>query len=142
MRCRDLLITGKKDARSGSVVQPSGTVRGFNGQRVRRRPARRAFRAPCVRYDDLGLRGIDRRPFAYQARQLLNGLLQKIDRVQLGTIEHVVDLERVFSKLSDPSSIFPASFRIERSAPSITLPDWRKKPRQLTASNTTWHCWS
>ena len=125
----DLLITGKKDARDLVLwCSPSGTVRGFNGlsafaaalrDELSEHHAFDTMTWACV--------ALTEDPFAYQARQLLNGLLQKIDRVQLGTIEHVVDLERVFSKLSDPSSIFPASFRIERSAPSITLPDWLEK---------------
>lgn len=125
----DLLITGKKDARDLVLwCSPSGTVRGFNGlsafaaalrDELSEHHAFDTMTWACV--------ALTEDPFAYQARQLLNGLLQKIDRVQLGTIEQVVDLERVFSKLSDPSSIFPASFRIERSAPSITLPDWLEK---------------
>lgn len=122
----DLLITGKKEARDLILwCKPSGTVRGFTGL---------ADFAVALR-DELSERhvfdtmswastALAEDPFGYQARQLLNAMLQQIDRVQLDAIERTSDLEESFSLLSDPSSTFPASFKLEQSTHAITLPDW------------------
>ncbi|MFF7061674.1 hypothetical protein [Pseudomonas sp. NPDC008258] len=122
----DLLVTGKKDARDLVLwCRPSGTVRGFNGL---------AAFAVALRDELSGQYAFDTMswactalaedPFGYQARQLLNAILQQIDRVQLGAIEQASDLEELFSRLSDPSSTFPACFHLEQSTPAIRLPDW------------------
>lgn len=125
----DLLITGKKDLRELVLwCKPSGTVRGFNGlaafatalgEELSERHAFDTMSWACT--------ALAEDPFGYQARQLLNCLLQRIDRVQLGDIKHVSDLEEKFSELSDPSSVFPTCFRLEQATPAVALPDWLEK---------------
>ncbi|WP_060500603.1 hypothetical protein [Pseudomonas sp. NBRC 111133] len=125
----DLLITGKKNARDLVLwCKPSGTVRGFSGLAAFATALRDEL-SESHAFDTMSwaCTALDEDPFGYQARQLLNSLLQKIDRVQLGAIEHVSDLEDEFSQLSDPSSIFPACFRLEQTTPAITRPDWLDK---------------
>ncbi|BBH43919.1 hypothetical protein [Pseudomonas sp. KU43P] len=125
----DLLITGKKDARELVLwCKPSGTVRGFNGLAAFATALREELSEHHA-FDTMSwaCTALAEDPFGYQARQLLNCLLQKIDRIQLGDIEHVSDLEDEFSKLSDPSSVFPTCFRLERTTPAVALPDWVAK---------------
>ncbi|BBU42196.1 hypothetical protein PPTS312_01110 [Pseudomonas putida] len=122
----DLLITGNQNARDLVLwCKPSGTVRGFNGITAFTTALRDELSEHHT-FDTMSwaCTALTEDPFSYQARQLLNGLLQKIDRVQLGAIEHVADLEALFNTLSDPSSIFPACFHLVQSTPAIPLPDW------------------
>ncbi|MFV3287447.1 hypothetical protein ACNFBR_01780 [Pseudomonas sp. NY11955] len=125
----DLLITAPEDARERVLwCKPSGTVRGFNGLDAFAAALREELSEHHA-FDTMSwaCTALSEDPFGYQARQLLNGLLQNIDQVQLGAIEHVGDLEAVFSKLSDPSSVFPTCFHLVQSTPAITLPDWLEK---------------
>ncbi|WEK31412.1 MAG: hypothetical protein P0Y58_04240 [Candidatus Pseudomonas phytovorans] len=122
----DLLVTGKKGARDLVLwCKPSGTVRGFNGLAAFAAALREAL---CEHYafDTMSwaCTALTEDPFGYQARQLLNAILQQIDRVQLGATKQASDLEAVFSRLSDPSSTFPACFLLEQLTPAIRLPDW------------------
>ncbi|WP_043198292.1 DUF6543 domain-containing protein [Pseudomonas putida] len=122
----DLLVTGKKEARDLVLwCKPSGTVRGFNGLPAFAVALRDEL---CERhaFDTMSwaCTALAEDPFGYQARQLLNAMLQQIDRVQLGAMEQTRDMEDVFSRLSDPSSAFPACFHLEQSTPAITLPEW------------------
>lgn len=122
----DLLVTGKKDTRDLVLwCKPSGTVRGFKGLAAFA-VALRDELAEHHAFDTMSwaCTALAEDPFGYQARQLLNAMLQQIDRVQLGATEQASDLEGVFSRLSDPSSTFPACFQLEQSTPTIRLPDW------------------
>ncbi|WP_248917752.1 DUF6543 domain-containing protein [Pseudomonas entomophila] len=122
----DLLVTGKKDARDLVLwCKPSGTVRGFNSLPAFAIALRDELSERHV-FDTMSwaCTALSEDPFGYQARQLLNGVLQQIDRAQLGAIEQVSDLEELYSKLSDPASTFPAGFQLEQSTPAITPPGW------------------
>ncbi|WP_455887897.1 hypothetical protein [Pseudomonas rustica] len=125
----DLLITDSKDACDLILwCKPSGTVRAFNGLSAFAAALHDALSEHHA-FDTMSwaCTALDEDPFRYQARQLLNSLLQQIDRVQLDAIEQVSDLEEVFGKLCDPSSTFPASFHLEQSTPAITLPGWLER---------------
>ncbi|WP_256582555.1 MULTISPECIES: DUF6543 domain-containing protein [unclassified Pseudomonas] len=122
----DLLITGKKEAREVILwCKPSGTVRGFTGLPAFAVALRDELSERHV-FDTMSwaCTALAEDPFGYQARQLLNAMLQQIDRMQLDAIEQTSDLEEAFSLLSDPSSTFPASFKLEQWTPAIPLPDW------------------
>ncbi|QJQ13106.1 hypothetical protein A3L25_028195 [Pseudomonas putida] len=122
----DLLITGKKEARELILwCKPSGTVRGFTGLPAFAVALRDELSERHV-FDTMywASTALVEDPFGYQARQMLNALLQQIDRMQLDAIEQTSDLEDAFSLLSDPSSTFPGCFKLEQSTPAITLPDW------------------
>ena len=122
----DLLVTGKKDARDLVLwCKPSGTVRGFKGLAAFAAALRDELSEHHA-FDTMSwaCTALTDDPFSYQALQLLNAMLQQIDRVQLGAIEQASDLEGVFSRLSDPSSTFPAAFRLEQPTPAIQLPGW------------------
>ena len=122
----DLLITGKKEARDLILwCKPSGTVRGFTELAAFAVALRDELSEHHV-FDTMSwaCTALAEDPFGYQARQLLNAMLQQIDRVQLDAIEQTSDLEEAYSLLSDPSSTFPASFKLEQWTPAIPLPDW------------------
>lgn len=90
----DLLVTGKKDARDLVLwCKPSGTVRGFNSLPAFAIALRDELSERHV-FDTMSwaCTALSEDPFGYQARQLLNGVLQQIDRAQLGAIEQVSDL--------------------------------------------------
>lgn len=122
----DLLVTGRQGTRELILwCQPSGTVRSFDDLAAFSRALREALGEQHA-FDSMSWACTPLRedPFAYQARQLLNGLLQRIDRLQLRPGDQASDLDERFYTLSDPSWVFPASFVLQPSTPAIGFPDW------------------
>ncbi|MFG0408727.1 hypothetical protein [Pseudomonas sp. FYR_11] len=122
----DLLVTGRQGARELILwCQPSGTVRSFDDLAAFSLALREALYEQHA-FDSMSWACTPLRedPFAYQARQLLNGLLQRIDRLQLRPGDKASDLDERFYTLSDPSWVFPASFVLQPSTPAIGFPDW------------------
>lgn len=64
------------------------------------------------------------RPFAFQARQLLNGILDDIGRLRIGGLATVDELERQLRQVSDPSAHFFDLPSQERTAPAVRPPRW------------------
>ncbi len=64
------------------------------------------------------------RPFAFQARQLLNDILDDIGRLRLGGLATVDELERQLRQVSDPSAYFFDLPSQERTAPAVSPPRW------------------
>ncbi|XRA80498.1 hypothetical protein RPN52_26695 [Pseudomonas putida] len=63
-------------------------------------------------------------PFAFQARQLLNDILDDIGRLRLGGLATVDELERQLRQVSDPSAYFFDLPSQERTAPAVSPPRW------------------
>lgn len=81
----DLLITGKKNARDLVLwCKPSGTVRGFSGLAAFATALRDEL-SESHPFDTMSwaCTALDEDPFGYQARQLLNSLLQKLTAFSL-----------------------------------------------------------
>nr|WP_284359468.1 DUF6543 domain-containing protein [Pseudomonas putida]HDS0984603.1 hypothetical protein [Pseudomonas putida] len=64
------------------------------------------------------------RAFAFQARQLLNGILDDIGRLRIGGLATVDELERQLRQVSDPSAHFFDLPSQERTAPAVRPPRW------------------
>ncbi|KWW19876.1 hypothetical protein RBI94_20360 [Pseudomonas putida] len=64
------------------------------------------------------------RPFAFQARQLLNDILDDIGRLRIGGLATVDELERQLRQVSDPSAHFFDLPSQERTAPAVSPPRW------------------
>jgi len=64
------------------------------------------------------------RPFAFQARQLLNDILDDIGRLRIGGLATVDELERQLRQVSDPSAYFFDLPSQERTAPAVSPPRW------------------
>ncbi|WDY58450.1 hypothetical protein [Pseudomonas sp. PSKL.D1] len=122
----DLLITAERDEQTIVLwCQPSGTVRGFDNVAAFACALRDEFADHYV-FETLSWAccPLEEDPFGYQARQLLNGILQRLDRVQLCAITLVGELETTFSQLSDPSPAFMPGTYLEPPATVIPLPGW------------------
>lgn len=120
-----LLIAERDDARLVLWCQPSGTVRCFDDLPGFALALRDAL-ADQHDFDTLSwaCSPVVGDAFRYQASQLLNAILQGIERVPLCTIAKVSELERLYSQRCDPSSAFPEHACIDRQAPAIALPAW------------------
>jgi hypothetical protein len=64
------------------------------------------------------------RPFAFQARQLLNDILDDIGRLRIGGLTTVDEMERQLRQVSDPSAYFFDLPSQERTAPAVSPPRW------------------
>ncbi|MFK0034344.1 dermonecrotic toxin domain-containing protein [Pseudomonas monteilii] len=126
----DLLITGT----SGRVLwcKPCGAVRSHEGLAAFAEALRDEL---AQRYPFSALRWarqpLDTDPFHYQAMALLNGILDRIGRLQLSALTGVQELEAAFSALSDPSVNFLDLPLSNTAQPLISLPAW------LTQADTT-----
>ncbi|MGE8388461.1 MAG: hypothetical protein ACN6O4_10570 [Pseudomonas sp.] len=122
----DLLMIAERDENSLVLwCKPSGTVRSFDDLSTFALALRDEL-ADHYGFDTLSwaCKPVEGNAFRYQACQLLNGVLQAIERVQLCGIARVDDLERLYSQLCDPSVAFPEHTCIARQAPAIPLPAW------------------
>ncbi|MFJ4154406.1 hypothetical protein ACIPZF_06285 [Pseudomonas sp. NPDC089752] len=63
------------------------------------------------------------RPFAFQARQLLNGILDDIDRLHTGGVASIGELEQLLRQVSDPSTYF-LDLPAPEQAAAISPPQW------------------
>lgn len=64
------------------------------------------------------------RPFAFQARQLLNGILDDIGRLRIGSLATSNELERQLHQVSDPSAYFLSLPSKEQTSPAVSPPQW------------------
>ena len=114
----DLLII----TASGRVIwcKPSGFVRSYSDQAGFAKDLNVAL-AQQYQFDTLqwALQPLQADPFRHQAQALLNGILDRLNRLQVTRIATVAELEIVFSTLSDPSTSF-----IDQPLLSATLPAW------------------
>ena len=122
----DLLITAKREQRSLVLwCQPSGVVRRYDGLSAFAIDLRDAL-AEHYRFDTLSWAHspVAEDPFAYQAGQVLNGLLGNIGRLRLEPIASVSQLEAILSALSDPSCSFVDQADEACAATAVQLPEW------------------
>lgn len=63
-------------------------------------------------------------PFAYQARQLLNVILDDIRRLSLAHLETLSEMEKAYAHVSDPSLLFLQQPYLAEGLPAIPLPGW------------------
>lgn len=122
----DLLII----TASGRVIwcKPAGLVRSYADQAGFAKDLNLAM-AQQYQFDTLhwALQPLQSDPFRHQAQALLNGILERLNRLQVTHIGTVAELESAFSTLSDPSASF-----IDQPLLSATLPAWLAS---ATASN-------
>lgn len=120
-----LMIAERNENRLVLWCKPSGTVRSFDDLSTFALALRDEL-ADHYGFDTLAwaCKPVEGNAFRYQACQLLNGVLQAIERVQLCAIARVDDLERLYSQLCDPSVAFAEHTCIARQAPAIPLPAW------------------
>ncbi|MCX2887662.1 hypothetical protein OO258_05410 [Pseudomonas sp. DCB_BI] len=64
------------------------------------------------------------RPFAFQARQLLNAILDDIGRLRIGGVATIEELERQLRQVSDPSAYFVNLPSGDQAAPAVSPPQW------------------
>ncbi|ORL71133.1 hypothetical protein B7H19_02565 [Pseudomonas putida] len=63
-------------------------------------------------------------PFAFQARQLLNGILDDIGRLRIAGVATLEALERQLRQVSDPCAYFVNLPSWEQAEPAISPPQW------------------
>lgn len=63
-------------------------------------------------------------PFAFQARQMLNAMLEDIERLRLGSLTSVSDLQNQLHRLTDPSVHFLNRACRVHDSPAVSLPAW------------------
>jgi hypothetical protein len=63
-------------------------------------------------------------PFAFQARQMLNAMLEDIERLRLGSLTSVSDLQNQLHRLTDPSAHFLNQACRLHDSPAVSLPAW------------------
>nr|EPB93681.1 hypothetical protein L321_22962 [Pseudomonas plecoglossicida NB2011] len=122
----DLLIIAPSVNRQRLLwCTPGGSVRGFDTQADFASALRNTL-ADRYAFDRLAWThtALQTPAFAYQARQLLNAVLQRLARIQRGALDDVAALEAAFDQLSDPSLAFPDCSRPLSQAPDIPLPQW------------------
>jgi len=122
----DLLLT-TTEGLQGRVLwcNPGGRVRGFSGlpafaSALKEELAQR-YHFDGMSWDQSAVVGD---PFAFQARQLLNTLLDDIRRLRLGHLTSISDLQNQLYQLTDPCVFFPNQIHPLQSQPSVSLPAW------------------
>ena len=63
-------------------------------------------------------------PFSFQATQLLNDTLKRIEQVKVAKHDSVSALENTFDRASDPSGYFLDHAYLAPDLPEVELPDW------------------
>ncbi|WP_460417256.1 hypothetical protein [Pseudomonas sp. microsymbiont 2] len=125
----DLLVAVQRDNRQRLLwCKPSGTVRSFASIPAFANALRDEL-ADLYRFDAMAWasNALTDDAFSYQATQLLNAMLERIDRLQLHAIDTVDDLETLFSTLSDPGSAFPDHAEVLHQALEVPQPAWLVK---------------
>ncbi|MGJ7549465.1 hypothetical protein [Pseudomonas alloputida] len=63
-------------------------------------------------------------PFACQARQLLNGILDDIGHLRIGAVASTDELEQQLRQVSDPSLHFSSQRPQDEALPAVSVPQW------------------
>ncbi|MFJ2984495.1 MULTISPECIES: dermonecrotic toxin domain-containing protein [unclassified Pseudomonas] len=82
--------------------------------------------AESYRFESLSWtqRALSENVFAWQAAQVLNSILDRINRLRLGNLTEAGQLETVFSTITDPSGFFSELGYLNTDMPDIELPQW------------------
>lgn len=121
----DLLLSTTRGARQLLWCKPCGTLRSY--------PDQAAFSAALqdemadrYHFDRLtwSRTALEGDPFAYQARQMLNVVLDDIRRLNLGHLQTLGEMEDAYARVSDPSLHFLQQANLVENLPTLQLPDW------------------
>lgn len=121
----DLLLSTAHGARQLLWCKPCGTIRSY--------PDEAAFSAALQ--DEMAERyhfdrltwsrtALEGDPFAYQARQMLNVVLDDIRRLNLAHLQTLGEMEDAYARVSDPSLHFLQQANLVERLPALQLPDW------------------
>lgn len=121
----DLLLSTTRGARQLLWCKPCGTIRSY--------PDQAAFSAALQ--DEMAERyhfdrltwsrtALEGDPFAYQARQMLNVILDDIRRLSLAHVQTVSEMENAYARVSDPSLHFLQQPYLVEGVPALQLPGW------------------
>lgn len=112
---RRLLLHCKPDGRVRSFTDMTAFASALQGELARRYRFERLFWAHTT---------VIGNPFAFQARQLLNAMLEDIERFSIGSLTSVSDLQNQLHRLSDPSTHFLNQACRAHNMPDVSLPAW------------------
>lgn len=121
----DLLLSTTRGTSRLLWCKPCGTIRSY--------PDQSAFSAALQ--DEMAERyhfdrltwsrtALEGDPFAYQARQMLNVILDDIRRLSLANVQTVSEMEGAYAHVSDPSLHFLQQPCLVEGVPAIPLPGW------------------
>ncbi|WP_085621734.1 MULTISPECIES: hypothetical protein [unclassified Pseudomonas] len=121
----DLLLSTTRGASQLLWCKPCGTIRSY--------PDQAAFSAALQ--DEMAERyhfdrltwsrtALEGDPFAYQARQMLNVILDDIHRLSLAHVQTVSEMEDAYAHVSDPSLHFLQQPYLVEGVPTLQLPGW------------------
>lgn len=122
----DLLLTTTQGSRKpGLYCKPGGIVRCFTSLPAFASALQDEL-AQRYRFDNLtwARTPLSGDPFAFQARQLLNAILDDIERLRLGALTSISDLQSQLHQLSDPAVHFLNQACPMQDLPSISPPAW------------------
>ncbi|MBV4489529.1 hypothetical protein HU760_002830 [Pseudomonas sp. RD9SR1] len=122
----DLLLSTTRGARQLLLwCKPCGIIRSYPDQAAFSATFQ-AEMAERYRFDSLtwSRTALEGDPFAYQAKQLLNVVLDDIRRLTLAHVQTVSEMEGAYARVSDPSLHFLQQAYLVEGLPAIQLPDW------------------